>query len=168
LPDETSSLSTPYIAKIRQSHFSPRFIVPSNVFGAGIGKDCGIIAVLNKKREEEHEMKKLVGISTVLLLASAFVVAQSQDTSGAASQSAGQTSSQGSSASQTSPSSAGQSSSTSSSTDQSSTDASGKKAKKHKKNKKESSDSSMSGSSTSGTGTSSSGSSTQTTPPPQQ
>jgi cytoskeletal protein RodZ len=145
-------------------------------FGKAKRERLWIIAVLNKKREEEHEMKKFVGISTVLLLASAFVVAQSQDTSGAASQSAGQTSSQesstspssqSSSTSQTSPSSSTQSSSTST-TDQSSMDASGKKAKKHKKHKKESSDSSMSGSSTSGTGTSSSGSSTQTTPPPQQ
>jgi hypothetical protein len=49
-------------------------------------------------------MKNLIGMLAVLLLASAFVVAQSQDTSGSSSQSAGQTSDQGSSAgSQSSP-----------------------------------------------------------------
>jgi hypothetical protein len=185
-------------AKIRQSHFSPRSVKSGMRAGKAKRERLWIDAVQKNKTRRGARMKNLIGMLVVLLLASAFVVAQSQDTSGSSSQSAGQTSDQGSSASsQSSPSSAGQSSSSTSSTDQSSTsptDHSGKKAKKH--HKKKSSDSSMStsssdtsssgsgstDSSTTGTGSSStgssstspsgssSGSSTQTPPsnPPQQ
>jgi hypothetical protein len=185
-------------AKIRQSHFSPRSVKCGMRAGKAKRERLWIDAVQKNKTRRGARMKNLIGMLVVLLLASAFVVAQSQDTSGSSSQSAGQTSDQGSSASsQSSPSSAGQSSSSTSSTDQSSTsptDHSGKKAKKH--HKKKSSDSSMStsssdtsssgsgstDSSTTGTGSSStgssstspsgssSGSSTQTPPsnPPQQ
>src|SRR5919206_2973026 len=69
-------------AKIRQSHFSPRFTLSgTSQWTRERGKDCGSTQLKHKNEKRRARDEESDWDVAVMLLASAFVVAQSQDTS---------------------------------------------------------------------------------------